>query len=345
MFSFIDTPNDHRSLIYSFLDIKSLISLGITSKTNYHDNMRISKLVQVVVDSYFYIQKDYMGCIKRWSKFPYHDLFYQYYLERLQKISFDDVQIIFSKSESISNNSTKYSNTNIVEAIIVHNQMREIKCGQHFDRIITFFNDHILKLEIHKKHKILENVFKYFYRLLSLPNTILEKNLKSLFLGIHNTLALIFVESNNVTRKFMIDELDKIQRQNSLSNEKFRTQYKIKNFLHQLPLTYSDITRVIEIGDLLMEMDKRDDLKYFLQEYFEDFLDTTLITSNNNNLVVYLDDYAEEIYHQLKIKYHPFTNTYGMKLSQQMDTFNTEMYDSLMKAITFRIGPAPVTMI
>jgi hypothetical protein len=84
-------------------------------------------------------------------------------------------------------------------------------------------------------------------------------------------------------------------------------------------------------------MNQKDQIQYFFEHYFCDFLDTRIIVTYKNNQTIYLDTYAEDIFYQLKLKYQPYSYTYGEKLSDQMRIFSSVMYDSFISAIQHRM--------
>lgn len=318
----ITTPQDHKRMIYSYLDVKSLIRLGNTCQDLYKDKIRILILVEKVVDSYFYIQKNDLGIIKSWTKFPYEDIFYKMYLQRLKKISLKDIQII------------KHSTTQKVEEIIIHNQLREIKSHGNIDYTITFFQEYISRLEQREKNEVLGIILQYFHDIIVSPICLVVTTFHSLAKEIHDTIANIFVDDNNVTRRFIIEEIEKNYK--SIEKDVRFPIYKLKNFLQCLPLTYGDIVKVIEIGNLLIEMEKKDNLKYFIRDYFDDFLDLEILMMNRNNNFCNIDSYASDIYYQLKMK-HNRHHTYGDKLNELFDIVNPSMKETFVKTLDIRM--------
>jgi len=297
----IYVPQDHRNIIYTFLDVASLIRLGSTCKYLNVERGRIFYLMQKVVDSYFYIHRDDVGVIKNWMNFPYENLFYEIYLERLKKISVKDIQIV-----NIPN----------VQSIIVHHQLREIKTDDNFYLHITFFTGYIIGLPRPEKHEVLKKVFEYLFSLKKMDK--LEfMYLNILFEDIYKSLCHIFKDERDVeTRMFMIQQIEDKDR---------------PKFLTWLPLDYNDIVSVIEIASLDLESSL---IEYFLDIYFEQFLDidNEKYMTNDGHLG-YIDYYVDDMYYQLKMKYKSRLCSYGDILKEK---YGEEKYNTLLKVIDIR---------
>jgi hypothetical protein len=262
--------------------------------------------VKKVVDSYFYIHRDDVGMIKNWMNFPYENLFYEIYLERLKKISAKDVQIV------------KISDTNHVhvQSIIVHHQLREIKTDDNFYLHITFFTGYIVGLLKPEKHEVLKKIFEYLFSLKTMDK--LEfMYLNILFEDIYKSLCHIFKDERDAeTRMFMIQQFE----------DKDRTK-----FLTWLPLDYNDIVSVVEIASLDLESSL---IEYFLDIYFEQFLDIDNEKYMTNDCHLgYISHCADDMYYQLEMKYKSYSYTYGDILKEK---YGEEKYNTLLKVLDTR---------
>lgn len=297
-------PQDHKNIIYSLLDIPSLISLGSTCKHLNQEKTRIFHLVRRVVDTYFYIHRDDVGMIKNWMNFPYESLFYEIYLERLKKISTKDIQMIY------------IPDTKHVQSIIVHNQLREIKTDSNFYLHITFFTGYIVGLPRPEKREVLQKIFEYLFSLKTMDK--LEfMYLNILFEDIYKSLCHIFKDERDAeTRMFMIQQFE----------DKDRSK-----FLTWLPLDYDDIVSVVEIASLDLESSL---IEYFLDIYFEQFLDIDNEKyMTNDGYLGYISDCADDMYYQLKMKYKSYSYRYGDIVKEK---YGEEKYNRLLKVIDIR---------
>lgn len=294
-------PQDHKNIIYNLLDIPSLISLGTTCKHLNQERTRISHLVRRVVDSYFYIHRDDVGMIKNWMNFPYENLFYEMYLERLKKISVKDIQIV---------------NTPNVQSIIVHHQLREIKTDDNFYLCITLFTGYIVGLPRTEKHEVLKKIFEYLFSLKTIDKLDFFY-LNILFEDLYKSVCRIFKDERDAeTRMFMIQQFE----------DKDRSK-----FLTWLPLDYDDIISVVEIVNLDLDSGL---IECFLDNYFENFLDIDNeqhITKDGH--MGYIDYYADDMYYQLKMKYKSRPCSYGDKLKEK---YGEEKYNRLLKVMDVR---------
>jgi hypothetical protein len=290
------TPQDHKSNIYSFLDIQSLIRVGSVCKSLHDEKIRILILLQKVVDSYFYSSSAYTGIVRNWMNFPYEKLFYEIYFQRLKKISFNDLEIV------------KDSNTNHIQYIIIYNQLREIRIEEsHSDRIIHIFTDPIMKLDSKERCEIYRALFTYLGQLFT-PIILKGNHLESLGKSIHQSLRILFkCEKDEEMRKFMIYEIDKIT---EITRTRDEDIYTLKDFLFTI---YEDIIDIIEIGQVLLSLNRKKEFKYlfdiFIMEISEDMVTYSI----------------HDTYYQMKSPYKGCVNiTYEKKLSEMLKNLDNE---------------------
>jgi hypothetical protein len=300
----LDIPPDHKNIIYSFLDIKSLIQLGSTCKTFHNDKGLILRLVQKVVDSYFFCSSSHLGIIHSWLKFPYIDLFNQIYIDQLKKISFEHLELV------------KDSTTNKIESIIVHQQTRyiEIKDPHSQDYNIHIFMDAILSCTRTEKTQIYLSLFQFIGKILSvtidtvmfsvqIDNKGLNVYLRYLGLKIYGSLREMFqYEKDRSMKKLLIMEMDKFSESLSKSAGEKLSYFKLDNFIS---VNYDDYIRdVIEIGEILLSLNKKKEFKTLYDEFVADFtsdMSSTLIKKN---------------YYELKMNYYHSSLTYEKKLCE-----------------------------
>ena len=336
----IYTPQDHKNLIYSFLDIHSLNHLRACCQTFYTDYNLVLILVQKIVDSYFYKSYNYTGIIRRWDNFGYEKIFYEMYTKKLKQISFTDIQILSMKD-------------NHAERMMYNNQIKEYPAT--IDLVISFFTGFIITLPRKDKFEIIDKMVEYLYDLWKYA----EDNRQALHvhfhsdcqynqkcpcfdfynlyhLNIHDSLIEIFSDDNDFeTRKYIIHKLNDLSYRTrdgkthahiwNLSSN----QYKIKDFMTSPEhIRYDEISKIIDIGEMLYKMDRIDLLEDFFSSYFDSFIN--YIDDNPS-----CDKYAFDINLQLK-----FNQRSGVKdekrLQNLMDVIDPNLFNEFQHALLFR---------
>jgi hypothetical protein len=326
----LDIPIDHKTVIYSFLDIKSLIRLGSTCKTFHNDKGLILRLVQKVVDSYFFCSSSRLGIIHNWLKFPYEKLFYQIYIEKLKKISFDHLELV------------KNSKTNRIQSIIIHQQLRhiEIKDPHSSDYHIQIFIDPILCCPRSEKKQIYTSLFQFIGKNFSFARSdTVGLNLYLNYLGIKifGSLRQLFKhEKDRSMRKLMIMEMDKFSE--SLSKSAGGTggtggtgtggtgpggpYFTLDNFISVNHDEY--IRDVIDIGDILLSLNKKKEFKSLYDEFVADF--TSDVSSDPIGKWIENSKEIKDTFYQLNMKYQGGL-TYEKKLCEMLKQIDIDLLE------------------
>lgn len=296
----LNIPQDHKSIIYSFLDIKSLILLGSTCKTFHNEEIRIQTLIRKVVDTYFYCKSSYTGIIRNWMVLPYEKLFYEIYIDKLKKISFNHLELI------------KHPEYN--------SSVNQVDTVSNSDIIIHIFIDHILRLPIYERKQIYQNLFAYFKRLLAL-NEINRKHIKKLERYLYRDLRELFrYEKNREMKRLIISEVDKLIEISGAGGY----DYTLKNFLF---MNYEDVTDMIEIGEILLSINKKEECRDLFRHFIADM--TGDVSTEHIN----------DTYYQLKMPYRGVTydrNFYEM--IKNVDVELLEDFERWMKQIEDIVG-------
>ena len=294
----LNIPKDHKSIIYLFLDIKSLILLGSICKTFYTDEIRIRTLTQKVVDTYFYCKSSYTGIIRNWTNFPYEKLFYEIYIDKLKKISYDLRNIEESKdTHSMEKKDQELSNTNVV-----------------FERdvIIYIFFDAILRLPTYERRQIYQSLFGYINRLFSIGEKN-RKNMRKLETHLYNDLFDLFrYEKNREMKKMIISEIDKLTK-TTRAGEYIPT---LKTFLYK---NYEDVMDIIEIGEILLSLNKIEELKDIFRDFIFD-MRTDVST-----------DHIKDTYYQLKMGCGG--TTYEKKFYEMIKNVDSESFEDFERCM------------
>ena len=320
------TPQDHKCLIYSLLDIRSLMKLGITNKAFHNDKNLILILVQKIVDSYFFCSEFHLGVVHNWLKFPHEKLFYQIYMDKLKKLSFDNLELI------------KDPKTNYIRSLVVHNQLRtfEINDPMSHNYHIHIFIDAILSLPRSEKKKICTSLLQFIGSIFSYTSGLnfhrlghLTKQITGFNFFIHQVGVKIFKQLRQLfeneidleMKKFMIMEVDRISKILNKRDPEAGESYEFRIFSIDrfISVNYDEhIKEVVDIGDILLSLDKRDEFCSLYQSFIDELEGAEGAVS---------PDHMKKTYYQLKMKYKGGSLTYEEKLIELLNQVGLNAYD------------------
>lgn len=321
-------PQDHKNLIYCLLDIRSLVNLRETCHAFGHDHRLIYILVRKIVDSYFYIRSSYTGVIHKWDKFQYLELFYDLYIQRLKKISFQDIRMM-----KIDKNHAK--------EIIVNNNGTEIVSDGYFRHKITYFMDRIYQLSLEEKKEIVSTLICYIEHLWKYADEHNQEIFQEyhylepmyfdfypLYRGMLDVIQQMFIEhsSSPDLMYFIIEQLENLCIRNKYGGVNMcRVIFELLDFLH---VGY-DLVKIVEIAEIFDYISETEYLELFLKKCFEDFLDLDMHD---------LDDMVSVIGYQLKIKLNYSEKTLEERLFRLMKKVEPleRMVDDFKHAMNFR---------
>jgi hypothetical protein len=327
------SPKDHIHLIYAYLGIRELLSIGLTSKRFYDDSVRRKILANKLIDDYLYIND--VHTILTDEYFPanrYYKELVDAYFERLKKISIQDLHFKSSHPGIVSVHKM-YSTVHFKFDL----QKKEYEIVIPFD----FFVQAFLGLDEAVKKEIILNIFGYLLELWKVA----EKSSKciyntktlhrqvediddtdgfefvQLFLSLNHILIDIFIHETNTTRQFIVEQFNLIQ--TITHNCKyyyavvydypectyFSNDYDIIHFIRMMKISPVDILKIIDIGIFLKDQKWNLSHTYppmngfvlstFIAEVFDDFVggEDEMYTGIDEDRT--LDGYAELIHEQL----------------------------------------------
>lgn len=303
-------PQDHKNIIYRYLDVYDLIQLGITSKKLYLDANRKKELVEKLVDEYVYCRVYDTPLIDSEYFCPqnYYNELVQEYFDRIKTISFSDLQLTAPK---------------VVEIQKRHSVSR-FHFRSHLDEFgivvpFTFFVHSFVKLQVDIKHQIIDRIFQYLldlWRYAEKSQKCIYNTTKlcpdqgendgfefsKLFLSLNQILTDIFLEEKDLSiKQFIVDYFHKIRKTTSESKyyvwidetegeedveeskcRYFSNDYNLYHFIRTLKLCPTEIEKIVDVGLFLLKQSDHVSTGYpgytfglatFIAEVFDSFIE------------------------------------------------------------------------
>jgi hypothetical protein len=215
--------------------------------------------------------------------------------------------------------------TNQIHSLIVHNQLRtfEINDPLSYNYYIHILIDPILCLPRAEKKEVFSNLLKFVGKNFSYTSGLNLNRLSQVFsntkhltgfnffihligLKIFKSLRQLFqYESDLEMKKFMIMEVDKIC--GSFTDSQ-AGGYQTLTLDHFISVKYDDYLKdVVEIGDILLSLDKRNEFCSIYQVFMDEFEES------------FSPEHKKDTYYQLKMKYRGSHITYQAKLNQMLN--------------------------
>lgn len=305
----LSIPQDHKNLIYQFLDVKELVQLGKTCKSFHQDAKRKYFIAIKLVDSCFYHRSPELNDNNFYSHLDIPNIYFQ----RLKTINISDITI--------------YG-------------------GDKNPCLIHFFVFPFMMLEYKEKYLIVENLVKYLYELWKYAE---DKNefirnysfqLFELYHSIENVLKNIFIYDDEMRTK-ILDDLGVLKRKTknskNITHGNFiyifieTNKYSRSYFISSLDMKdyWRNLVQIIKIADFLENYN----IKYlydYLYEIFRPFIDCLYSES-------ILDDvYIEEFDRRLKENYTK-TKTYKERLFELFTSCNYNIHRDFTYAFELRM--------
>lgn len=313
-------PQDHKNLIYHYLNAEDLIHLGLSCKSFYRDQERMKILVENLIDDYLYANVYHVPVILNEyfkSSLYYHELVEEYF-SRLKSISFDDI-IRSGKTVSIQK-------VHRLQTFEFQKQLNEYGIRIHF----SFFSHAYTWMEYDLKIKIIKQVIQYMFELWKYA----ERNLKciydtknlhrqseevqsdsfefsQLFLSLHNLLRDIFLEDLE-TQQFLLDQIvdlgnktkdskyfyiltNDYQGQNQLlvsggysgldgetPCQYYSNDYDLLHFVRNLDICLTDIPTIVQVGQILRNQKYYGIHGYALSTFIAELFDEFIGAEDDN---------------------------------------------------------------
>lgn len=278
---FTNSPRDHKNLIYNFLEIKDLISIGQVCKTFYNDEFRWKELMHKVVDAHFLQEISEFKILSHYKKILIQsgrekELIEQY-VKKLISFEFCDKISKDAKKQFIS---------------FDPNYFKENECKK---QIIDVIGKNIYRLweyaEKNKQDMFFQDPkgFEYYVLYRSLENI-----LKCIFLSNPDPIKQLVFNTIRDLENQTINSQKDIVNYNQDYYYFFRNTNQINSLFfiaHVDHYLFFELNPILETGDFLSTQTTEYDtvfLYHYLRERFDSFLDL-----ENLSYDMYLDEFIE----------------------------------------------------
>lgn len=324
----LDTPHDHKTIIYSYLNISDLLSLGTTCKNMNKDSALKNIICMKILKLYLYRDVK-MNIVKDWNLFHSSicpkEIYHQQIIIILKKVNIKDIE---------------------------HYEAKNFKSGMEI-------NHHaISKSSLNDKLEIIENLVNYLFSLWRYAEE-KSQDMKSLpsfdyyklFNSIENILNIMFIHDCHQIRLKIMNELVSLNQRTKDSKKLIdvsrnhhqrynydlfhidTNQYNYLYFIKGLNIFCywtNDLDTIIDIGIFFGDYNPLF-LYFYLYEIFNPFL-----TINGTHHSLIADDYIEDFCYKLEEKYH-MDMTYKDKLFELFTLANYMIHDEFENVIEQRI--------
>lgn len=355
----VNQPEDQKNLIFCYLPLPDLVSLGLVSKDLYKNKTRRKWVIQRAVDAHFYRQRCSSGPIKNWTLFilyvcPY-DEFLRLYFHRLKNVGIRDVEPIF-ENNSISK--IKLCNNGLVSYFckikLCNNGFISYLSKKEFQREIMMFPLDFINLDLILKKEILKNLGQYIYDLwkyaeqynqdLDISGDIPRNNFFDFFClleSIEYFIKRVFIEDRTFRDEIMIllFELEE-KTKNSKPYKARRYDYFSKNsnqfdidaFVSTMDnCQFDELDTILDVGEYLSKYE-RPFCYHYLRERFDTFLDLSF----TEEIRLY-DEQVPDFIEDLEKVYEETIITKKDKLYQLFILSNYNVHEEFELALSYRL--------
>ena len=347
-------PQDHKNLIYRFLDHRDLIQIGLVSKMFYSDSQRRKELVEKLVDDYLYcsIYESPLLLSEYFDTSRYYQELVNEFFGRIVNISFTDLQ------HSSSTNEILIQKKHSISRFSYHNDIRDFAVVVPF----YFFSDAFCKQHYQTQVLFLERVFSYLLDLWRCANKskkclyffepygqIDNFQFSRLFLSMNQILVDLFIKNSNL-REIICSKFNDLTTVTSASYDwyiletildeseesghftYYANDYDMNHFIRSFKLCPTEIEKICDIGLFFInaKIDPDDRIRFistFIAETFDEFVDDGVTPTTPNPQ---LDSYSEIIHEKLQLKFQDQTYDQILDKLFVISNFNYQQFKNAL---------------